>query len=46
VLDGRPWTPGAAEVLTRFLTSPDYAALSTGHSAEGPAQPTGGLQSA
>lgn len=46
VLDGRPWTPGAVEVLTSFLTSPEYAALTTGHSAEGPAQPTGGLQSA
>ncbi|MEU5909733.1 NUDIX domain-containing protein [Micromonospora sp. NPDC047527] len=25
VLDGRPYTPGTVEVLTRFLTSPEYA---------------------
>ncbi|MEU5908809.1 NUDIX domain-containing protein [Micromonospora sp. NPDC047467] len=25
VLDGRPYTPGTIEVLTRFLTSPEYA---------------------
>ncbi|WBB68172.1 NUDIX domain-containing protein [Micromonospora sp. WMMD812] len=27
VLDGRPYTPGTAEVLTRFLASPEYARL-------------------
>ncbi|MGN9811555.1 NUDIX hydrolase [Micromonospora sp. BQ11] len=27
VLDGRPYTPGTAEVLNRFLGSPVYAAL-------------------
>ncbi|MFF5180879.1 NUDIX domain-containing protein [Micromonospora sp. NPDC000316] len=25
VLDGRPYTPGTVEVLTRFLASPEYA---------------------
>ncbi|MGC5019200.1 NUDIX domain-containing protein [Micromonospora sp. DT47] len=29
VLDGRPYTPGTVEVLTRFLASPDYAGLVT-----------------
>ncbi|MGK5442605.1 NUDIX domain-containing protein [Micromonospora sp. URMC 105] len=27
VLDGRPYTPGTVEVLTRFLVSPEYAGL-------------------
>ena len=27
LLDGRPYTPGTAELLTRFLTSPEYARL-------------------
>ncbi|MGN9804706.1 NUDIX domain-containing protein [Micromonospora sp. L32] len=27
VLDGRPYTPGTVEVLTRFLASPEYAGL-------------------
>ncbi|MEU4714440.1 hypothetical protein AB0F73_12415 [Micromonospora purpureochromogenes] len=29
VLDGRPYTPGTVEVLTRFLASPEYAGLAT-----------------
>ncbi|MFR9778085.1 NUDIX domain-containing protein [Micromonospora sp. MS34] len=29
VLDGRPYTPGTAEVLTRFLASAEYAELAT-----------------
>ncbi|WP_328416285.1 NUDIX domain-containing protein [Micromonospora sp. NBC_00389] len=29
VLDGRPFTPGTVEVLTRFLASPEYADAST-----------------
>ncbi|WP_444947091.1 NUDIX hydrolase [Micromonospora ureilytica] len=45
VLDGRPWTPGTVEVLTEFLASPEYAALTTGRINE-PAQPAGGRQSA
>ncbi len=27
VLDGRPYTPGTADVLARFLASPEYAEL-------------------
>lgn len=27
LFDGRPYTPGTAEVLARFLASPDYARL-------------------
>ncbi|OKI62433.1 NUDIX hydrolase [Micromonospora sp. CB01531] len=27
VLDGRPYTPGTADVLARFLASPEYARL-------------------
>ncbi|MEV0724790.1 hypothetical protein AB0I37_18665 [Micromonospora purpureochromogenes] len=27
VLDGRPYTPGTVEVLTRFLASPGHAGL-------------------
>ncbi|SCG67476.1 NUDIX domain-containing protein [Micromonospora inositola] len=27
LLDGRPYTPGTADLLTRFLTSPEYARL-------------------
>ncbi|MDH6460588.1 hypothetical protein M2302_000749 [Micromonospora sp. A200] len=27
VLDGRPYTPGTVDVLTRFLASPEYAGL-------------------
>lgn len=27
ILDGRPFTPGTAEVLARFLASPEYARL-------------------
>ncbi|MBQ1034752.1 MULTISPECIES: NUDIX domain-containing protein [Micromonospora] len=46
VLDGRPWTPGAVEVLTQFLASPEYAAMTTGRAVTGPVQPAGGLQSA
>ncbi|WP_051724011.1 NUDIX hydrolase [Micromonospora chokoriensis] len=46
VLDGRPWTPGTVEVLTEFLASPEYAAAATGRTTIGPAQPTGGCQSA
>ncbi|MET7669520.1 NUDIX hydrolase [Micromonospora luteifusca] len=42
VLNGRPWTPGTVEVLTRFLASPDYAAGRP----TGSTQPAGGLQSA
>ncbi|MFF4874591.1 NUDIX domain-containing protein [Micromonospora sp. NPDC000668] len=29
VLDGRPFTPGTVEVLTRFLASPEYAGAGT-----------------
>ncbi|MET8348409.1 MULTISPECIES: NUDIX domain-containing protein [unclassified Micromonospora] len=29
VLDGRPYTPGTVEVLTRFLASPKYAGAAT-----------------
>lgn len=27
LFDGRPYTPGTAELLTRFLASPEYAGL-------------------
>ncbi|MCM0678671.1 NUDIX domain-containing protein [Micromonospora phytophila] len=27
LFDGRPWTPGTAEVLARFLASPEHAGL-------------------
>ncbi|PWR13238.1 RNA pyrophosphohydrolase [Micromonospora acroterricola] len=30
VLDGRPYTPGTVEVLTRFLASPDHTGATTG----------------
>ncbi|MGC5288452.1 NUDIX domain-containing protein [Micromonospora sp. DT231] len=30
VLNGRPWTPGTVEVLTRFLAAPDDTAAFTG----------------
>ncbi|MGI5520639.1 NUDIX hydrolase [Micromonospora sp. CA-259024] len=46
VLDGRPWTPGTVEVLTQFLTSPDYAAAVIGRSTTEPTQPAGGRQPA
>ncbi|MBQ0901111.1 NUDIX domain-containing protein [Micromonospora sp. U21] len=29
VLDGRPYTPGTVEVLTRFLAAPEYAGTAT-----------------
>ncbi|WP_341716112.1 NUDIX domain-containing protein [Micromonospora sp. FIMYZ51] len=29
VLDGRPYTPGTAQMLTRFLASPEYAELTS-----------------
>ncbi|SCF22901.1 ADP-ribose pyrophosphatase YjhB, NUDIX family [Micromonospora viridifaciens] len=34
-LDGRPYTPGTAEVLARFLASPEYAELTARSAAPG-----------
>jgi hypothetical protein len=37
VLDGRPYTRGTAEVLARFLASPEYAELvAAGSTTAGP----------
>jgi 8-oxo-dGTP pyrophosphatase MutT (NUDIX family) len=30
LLDGRPYTPGTADLLARFLASPEYARLTAG----------------
>ncbi|MCW3840968.1 NUDIX domain-containing protein [Micromonospora yasonensis] len=35
VLDGRPYTRGTAEILTRFLASPEYAELAAAAAAAG-----------
>ncbi|MEU4473328.1 NUDIX domain-containing protein [Micromonospora sp. NPDC023888] len=37
VLNGRQWTPGTQEVLTRFLAASDYTASFTGRTPTGPA---------
>lgn len=40
ILDGRPYTPGTARVLTRFLASPQYAQLAGNEPLAFPARPT------
>ncbi|MFG2100100.1 NUDIX domain-containing protein [Micromonospora echinaurantiaca] len=50
VLDGRPFTPGTAEVLARFLGSPEHARLAAlaaaGRAGEAPADGRRGQSSA